>query len=129
FAGRAAPMGPVEPGVVTATFFGFHHAMVARALPDAWSFASVDEVLAARLDGVDAALRQLLGATVESAEVAEAATLARTAAESASGAGRPLFAANADLAWPDKPHLVLWQATTLLREHRGDGHMVSLTAG
>src|SRR5919106_2859100 len=55
--GRAAPMGPVGPGVVTATFFGFRHDMVARALPDAWGFASVADILAARLTGVDAALR------------------------------------------------------------------------
>src|SRR3954470_1874395 len=61
FAGRAAPMGSVGPGVVTATFFGFRHDMVAKALPDAWRFASVDAVLAARLHGVDAALRTMLG--------------------------------------------------------------------
>src|SRR5436305_4913078 len=61
FAGRAAPMGPVGPGVVTATFFGFRHSMVARALPDAWTFATVADVLAARLHGVDRALRRLLG--------------------------------------------------------------------
>jgi hypothetical protein len=128
FAGRAAPMGPVGPGVVTATFFGFRHDMVARALPDAWSFASVTDVLAARLRGVDAALRSLLGDEIASDSVAEAATLARTAAEAGGRAGRPLFAANADLPWPAEPHLVLWQAATLLREHRGDGHVVALAA-
>ncbi|MER6476923.1 SCO6745 family protein, partial [Streptomyces filamentosus] len=26
----------------------------------------------------------------------------------------------------DEPHLVLWQAATLLREHRGDGHLAAL---
>jgi hypothetical protein len=43
-------------------------------------------------------------------------------------AGRPLFAAHAALPWPEEPHLVLWHAATLLREFRGDGHVVSLLA-
>jgi len=128
FAGRAAPMGPVGPGVVTATFFGFRHSMVARALPDAWTFASVTDVLAARLHGVDRALHRLLGDAVYDAALAEAAGLARAAAEAGDRAGRPIFAGNADLPWPAEPHLILWQATTMLREYRGDGHVIALTA-
>jgi hypothetical protein len=128
FAGRAAPMGPVGPGVVTATFFGFRHSMVARALPDAWTFASVTDVLTARIAGADRALRRLLDDAVGNGAVAEAAGLARAAAEAGDPAGRPIFAANADLPWPAEPHLVLWQAATLLREHRGDGHVVALAA-
>jgi hypothetical protein len=128
FAGRAAPMGPVGPGVVTATFFGFRHSMVARALPDAWAFASAVDVLTARMLGVDRAVRRLLGDAVHDAALAEAAGLARAAAEAGDRAGRPIYAANADLAWPAEPHLILWQATTLLREYRGDGHVAALTA-
>ena len=128
FAGRAAPMGPVGPGVVTATFFGFRHSMVARALPDAWTFASVTDVLTARMAGADRALRRLLDDAVGDGTVAEAAGLARAAAEAGDPSGRPIFAANADLPWPAEPHLVLWQAATLLREHRGDGHVVALAA-
>ncbi|MDV9202664.1 SCO6745 family protein, partial [Streptomyces sp. Wh19] len=37
-----------------------------------------------------------------------------------------LAAANAALPWPDEPHLVLWHAATVLREHRGDGHLAAL---
>ena len=128
FAGRAAPMGAVGPGVVTATFFGFRHGMVARALPDAWTFASPTDVLTARLLGVDRALRRLLGDAVHDPSLAEAAGLARAAAEASDRAGRPIYSANADLSWPAEPHLILWQATTLLREHRGDGHVATLTA-
>jgi hypothetical protein len=39
FAGRAAPMGAVTPGLVDATFFSFNPDRVNRALPDAWSLA------------------------------------------------------------------------------------------
>ena len=128
FAGRAAPLGAVGPGVVTATFFGFHPAMVARVLPDAWAFASVESVLEARLNGVDAAVRRILGSNLDRPELLELTTLAWNAAEGATAPGRPLFAANADLPLPEEPHLRLWQATTLLREFRGDGHVAALTA-
>ena len=37
FAFRAAPLGPVAAAPVIASFGGFHPAMVAKALPDAWS--------------------------------------------------------------------------------------------
>jgi len=125
FAGRSAPLGPVGPEVVTALFFGFHPAMVARALPDAWTFVSPAEVLAARRTAVGTALRRLID---DEDAVAEAATLARRATEGCDVAGRPLFAAHGALPWPDDPYLVLWHAATLLREHRGDGHVISLAA-
>lgn len=39
-----------------------------------------------------------------------------------------LGAANQALDRPDEPHLALWQATTTLREHRGDGHIAALVS-
>jgi hypothetical protein len=42
--------------------------------------------------------------------------------------GRALFAANRALPWPDEPTAALWHACTLLREHRGDGHVAALAA-
>jgi hypothetical protein len=128
FASRSAPMGPVPPSVVTATFHGFAPWMVERALPDAWQRATPEAVLAARYDGIDAALRRVLGPDADGPSVSRAATLARETCYPLSAAGRPLFAAHAALPWPDAPHLVLWHAATLLREHRGDGHVSALTA-
>ena len=43
-------------------------------------------------------------------------------------AGRVLSAANAELPVSGEPLTRLWQATTLLREHRGDGHFAALAA-
>ena len=128
FASRAAALGAVGPGPVVATFYNFHPGLVARALPAAWEIVTPAAALAARLDAADAALVRGLGDVVTSPEVAEAAELARRAAESAGAyaAGRPLFAAHAGLAWPDAPHLVLWHAQTLLREFRGDAHVAAL---
>ncbi|MGQ0803947.1 MAG: SCO6745 family protein [Actinomycetota bacterium] len=126
FAGRAAPLGPVGPGVVTACFYGFHPDFVGRALPSIWSMASPESALSARLVGVDATLRRVFGADLADPAFAPAAELARRALEECGAAGRPLFAANAELEWPAEPHLALWHAATLLREHRGDGHVAAL---
>ena len=127
FASRAAAMGRVGPGPVAATFFVFNPSLVAHFVPAVWDAASPVDVVAARYRGVSAAYGRLLGEdTLGSAEVAEAADLARTAAACCSVAGRPLYAAHADLAWPDEPHLVLFHALTLIREHRGDGHVAAL---
>jgi hypothetical protein len=128
FASRSAAMGPVPAEVVVATFYNFHPRMVHRAIPDAWGFASPERVLAARVEGADAALRRLLGPWVEHPEAAEAAALARRAMEGRDPAGRPLFAGHATLGWPDAPHLALWHAATLYREFRGDGHVACLLA-
>lgn len=128
FASRAAALGPASPELVCAVFFNFHPAMVARALPDAWTLASPEDVVAARLETADVALRRLIPDHVGSPAEAEAAALAREAVEAPALSGRPLFAALRSLPWPDQPHLVLWHACTLLREHRGDGHVASLTA-
>ncbi|WP_034272201.1 SCO6745 family protein [Haloechinothrix halophila] len=127
FASRSAPMGPVGAGVVTATFYNFNPDLVARHIPKAWGLASPDTILATRLDVVDATLRRLLGDAVDSPEVAEAAELAREATAGCAPHGRPLYAAHAELDWPEQPHLALWHGITLLREFRGDGHIAALT--
>lgn len=127
FGMRAAPLGAASPELSTAVFYNFAPRMVSRALPDAWAVASPSTYLRVRLEGVDGALRRLLG-SVDTAEIAEAATLARTAALAAPIAGRPLAAANRALPWPIEPHLALWHACTILREARGDGHVAALVA-
>ncbi|OLR91481.1 SCO6745 family protein [Actinokineospora bangkokensis] len=130
FGMRAAPLGAAPAWLVTSAFYNFHPSRVERAVPEAWEVATPEEYLAARLRGVDGALRRLLGPAVASPEVVEAADLARTAASWAPTAGRPLGAANAVLPLPGEPHLALWQAVTTLRESRGDGHVAALvTAG
>ncbi|GAA4739546.1 hypothetical protein GCM10023328_20730 [Modestobacter marinus] len=125
FAGRAAAMGAVGPGVVTATFANFAPAIVARHLPRAWTLATPDQVLAARTAAARASLTRLLdGADGSSLE--ELAALLREACSVLTPEARPLFAAHADLSWPDEPVLQVWHGVTLLREHRGDGHVLSV---
>jgi hypothetical protein len=127
FAVRAAAFGPVGAGAVTAAFYNYKHELVARYVPAVWETATPGQVLAARTRAVDATLRRLLGEeALASAEMAEAARLALRAAEACSRAARPLYSAHADLPVPEKPHLAYWHAATLLREHRGDGHLAAL---
>ncbi|CQR60531.1 SCO6745 family protein [Streptomyces leeuwenhoekii] len=129
FAVRAAALGPVGAGAVTAAFYNYKHELVARHVPAVWRSAAPEQVLAARLRAADATLRRLLGEeTVGSPEMAEAARLALRAAEGCARPARPLYSAHADLPVPDEPHLALWHAATLLREHRGDGHLAALAA-
>ena len=126
-ASRAAPMGPVEAGVVEATFFNFHPARIRRAVPDAWALASPDDIIDARTTAAAAALRRLLG-NASAAQLAQQVTPILTEAiERADGAGRPLFAANRDLPPPGDSVEALWQAATTMREQRGDGHVALLT--
>jgi hypothetical protein len=128
FASRSAPMGAVSAEVVIATFFNFNPDLVRSVIPSAWHEATPENVLAARLRVADVGLRRMLGDGVESPELAEAAVLARRAAEVACEhpEGRALFGGHASLPWPDAPHLVLWHAQTLLREFRGDAHVAAL---
>ena len=127
FAFRAAPLGAVGPEVVTATFYNFAPSFVARRVPAIWEATTPAAALGARLGGVDAAVRRVLGEDWPgSAEAAEAASLARAAAAAVDLPGRPLAAANSAVGIPEEPHLALWQALTTLREHRGDGHNAAL---
>jgi hypothetical protein len=127
FAGRAAPLGTVGAEVVTASFYNFAPAMVARAIPSVWELITPEDALRVREAGAVAALHGLLDGLDE--EVAQAADLLwAVAAGQLDCAGRVLGAANAALPMPQDPMTRLWQAATTLREHRGDGHFAALLA-
>jgi len=125
FAGRSAPLGPVDAAPVIAIFFVFAPRQVTRALPDVWSRAEPAAALRARVDGAVAALDDALPAELRPSAKA-AADLLVEAAAAVDITGRPLAAANAALPMPDGDLARLWQASTVLREHRGDGHMSAL---
>jgi hypothetical protein len=150
FAGRAAPLGVNGAGgaaVVAASFFNFAPAFVARAIPGVWELITPEEALRVRLAGAAEGLGRLLAG--QEAEAAAAADLLWRAIGELDYSGRVLAAANAALPVPpgedaaDSPAASgstaasasaaaglgrLWQAATLLREHRGDGHFAALAA-
>jgi hypothetical protein len=124
FASRSAPLGLAPASVTIALFANFAPRMVERAIPSVWSLASPEQVLEARLSGSTAALTRLL----HGLDVDEAADLLQSVAASAPTSGRALGAANAALPWPEESLAVLWQAATVLRELRGDGHVLAQLA-
>lgn len=136
FAGRAAPIGAVDAAPVIASFFSFAPPFVRRALPAVWGMVTPEQALAARTAGAVAAIRRLTADADNGAAEAAGATEALSAAadllaaaiEELDMAGRPLGAPNAALPMPDEPVARLWHATTVLREHRGDGHIAALVA-
>jgi hypothetical protein len=123
FAFRAAPLGPVPAGPVVAAFAGFQPAMVAKALPDAWSRTTPRACLDARARVSAVALREA-GADPDACD--RAAAILGPVAAAADPTGRPLFAANAAVAPPGDALGRLWQLATTLREHRGDGHIAAM---
>ncbi|MCV7215140.1 hypothetical protein H7J51_07570 [Mycobacterium crocinum] len=127
FAGRAAPLGQVPVEVVTAIFYNFSAERVGKAIPAIWDIATPAEMVRVRQKTAVAAL-QGYGLSDDTPGVAEAAELAGLAARGAPLDGRPLFAANLALPWPDGPLASLWHAATLLREHRGDAHVAVLVS-
>jgi hypothetical protein len=126
FAARSAPLGEVAPEVVTAIFYNFAPTRVGKALPAAWQIAGPEEALRVRRDTAVAVLRRY--GLEEDQNLATAARLLSKVARNAPLCGRPLFAANSALPWPEDPLGALWHAATLLREHRGDTHTAVLIA-
>jgi hypothetical protein len=127
FAGRAAPLGARVPAdVVHAIFYNFAPGEVARHIPRVWDTVTPEVALAAREQGSVAALRRILGDLADSPGLARAADLATKAGTSAATEGRILYSALRTLPIPEEPVARLWHAATLLREHRGDGHIAAL---
>lgn len=128
FGSRSAAMGAVGADVVIATFFNFDHDLVRRSMDGLWDAVTPEHLVEARMTAVDRMLTTHVLPIADPTDLARAVELARAAADVACERpeGRPLFAGHASLDWPDDDHLALWHAQTLLREFRGDGHIVAL---
>ena len=140
-----APAGAASAAVVAASFFNFAPAFVARAIPGVWELITPEEALRVRLAGAAEGLGRLLAG--QEAKAAAAGDLLWRAIGELDFSGRVLAAANAALPVLPGEDLAassassassaslaaaglgrLWQAATLLREHRGDGHFAALAA-
>jgi hypothetical protein len=128
FAGRSAPLGRVPATVVHAAFYSFADGEVARHVPEVWDTSTPEAAHAARQRGCVAALRRILGDLVETPAFACAAELLAKASISAPVEGRIMYAALRALPVPEEPVARLWHAANMLREHRGDGHVVALVS-
>ena len=124
FAFRAAPLGPVGPGPVSALFNNFHPDLVERALPDAWGFSPPAVALESRRASAAAAL-QRVGVAAPNRHVIEDMF---SAVGGVAANGRAMFAANRQVPVVGDGLPDLWQWCTTVREHRGDGHVGVLMA-
>ena len=126
FATRVAPLGPVSPETVQSLFFYYSPSRIRRAIPDAWSYASPNDVLAARYQGMNEALRRELGGLVDSKDVTRAVELTQEAIATIEGTGRTLYSGWNALPCTEEPHVALWHCCTVLREHRSGSHLMAL---
>ena len=128
FGGRLCALGPASHELACAVLFGFAPDYVATAVPEVWERSAPEAIARARQQGATATLRRILGHDLDEGAVQAAADIGREAAMACDLAGRPLAAAQRSVPWPEEPELVLWQACTILREHRGDAHWVVTSA-
>jgi hypothetical protein len=124
FAFRSAAMGSVPWQVTLATFYNFSQRAV-QSMTGVWDVASPAQWQAARFVVVERAMRRV-GVSLTAAQIAEARSLINPVVAKADYAGKPLAAANAAVALPVAPLVALWQQITVLREWRGDAHLVVL---
>ncbi|TQS45284.1 SCO6745 family protein [Cryptosporangium phraense] len=129
FASRAAPLGRVPAEVVHAAFYNFAEGEAARHIPSAWETIPAEASVAARERGSAASVRRILGPELAgSPGLVRAADLTTKAATSAPTNGRMMYAGMRTLPIPSDPVARLWHSATVLREHRGDGHIAALLA-
>jgi hypothetical protein len=127
FVSRGASLGQV-PGEVVASAFGcFNPKVVVPATDAGWQIASRDAVLAARERGSTEMLARVLGENPDGLQ--RVTNLMTRAADAAPWAARPIFGGLHALGIPDDPMGAMWRAADLLREHRGDSHVISWAVG
>ena len=127
FTSRGASMGQV-PGEVVATAFGcFNPAVAVAAVTAGWQIVGREAILAARERGSVAMVQRVLGDRPDGLE--RVTDLLGRGAEAAPWVGRPIFSGLRSLGIPDSPMGAMWRAADLLREHRGDSHVITWSVG
>jgi hypothetical protein len=127
FTSRGACMGQIAGEVVAAAFGCFNPRVVTPAVQTGWQVASREAILTAREDGASAMLQRVLGDEPEGLD--RTTDLLRRAATQAAWEGRPIYGGLRSLGFPGYPLGDLWRAADLVREHRGDSHVITWAVG
>jgi hypothetical protein len=127
FTSRSACMGQVPGEVVAAAFGCFNPKVVVPAVGAGWQVTSRAAILAARERGATEMLGRVLGEEPEG--LGRVSSLLRRAADAAAWAGRPIYGGLRSLGFPGHPLGEMWRAADLLREHRGDSHVIAWAVG
>jgi hypothetical protein len=121
---RSAAMGAVPWQVTLAAFYNFSPRAV-RAMAGGWDAAPPERWQAARFLAAGRAMGRV-DVHLPDGHLAEARSLVDPVVAGADYAGKVLAAANASVALPSDPLVALWQQITVVREWRGDAHLVVL---
>ena len=121
-------MGQVPGEVVAAAFGCFNPKVVVPARRGGWQIASREAILEARERGATAMLAAGPRRAARRPRRGSPSCCA-AAADAAPWAGRPIYAGLRSLGFPGHPLGAMWRAADLLREHRGDSHVISWAVG
>lgn len=125
--GRGCVLGEPEGAVVASSFGVFEPGLIIQLYDTARAACPLPRIRSAKQEGAVTALQEVLGAPDG---LADAVSVLRRGVDAADTSGRPMYAGARALPWPDDELGRLWHVCTLLREHRGDGHLAAcVTAG
>lgn len=127
FTSRSACMGTAPGEVVAATFGCFNPKVVVPDVAAGWQITDRAAILRARQQGATAMLKRILGEQPEG--LSRVTFLLRRAADAAPWPGRGVSVGLRSLGFPGYPVGDLWRAADLVREHRGDSHVISWAVG
>ena len=127
FTSRGACMGQVPGEVVAAAFGCFNPKVVVPAVGAGWQVTSREAILAARERGATEMLRRVLGEQPEGlGRVTSCCAVppTRLRGRAARSTGDCARSASPATRW-----VTMWRAADLLREHRGDSHVIAWAVG
>ena len=113
--------------MVAAAFGCFNPKAVVPFVAVGWQTTDREAILRAREQGATAMLQRVLGDRPEGMD--RVTGLLRHAAEAAPWAGHAMYSGLRSLGFPGTPMGDLWRAADLVREHRGDSHVISWAVG
>jgi hypothetical protein len=130
FPSRGGCLGQVPGEVIAAAFGVFKPAMVKEAVDATWTISDAGAMVAARQAGAVASLTRIFGddPTIVAAIPRATELLQRATAAAPPGEGRALYSGLTSLGYPGTPVGDLWRAADLVREHRGDSHIIAWVA-
>lgn len=121
FASRSVSLGTPDANVIQATFYHFSPELIARAIPDAWRLANIEDILSTRLQIAQQLLTSAQAIPSYPGVKNQLSDLVQLA-KSLPRYGRVLYSSLVNLDWTASPEIMAFGAATLLREHRGDTH-------
>lgn len=125
---RGAPLGRASSAVVAAAFHGFPRDMFADVLTPLWEKTDPEAVIEAHRGSLPVMATRVYADSVDAVRLERLGDRLAAVTAELDTAGRPLAAGNQALPASSEPWAKFWQASSTLREYRGDGHIAVLLA-